>query len=101
MFLGLRNKGDSPPAQLRPGRRFPREQDSPVWLNPSVCGVSVMMENSVFGCDSAREEFLSSSGDPQCLWQDLRGSWPSSVSEVSCTDPSESRLRLLQMSLLP
>lgn len=100
MFLGLRNKGDGTPAPVRPERLFRREQDSPVWLNRSVCGVSVMMEN-VFGCDSAIEEFLSSSGDPQFLWQDLRDSWLSSVSEVSCIDPSESRLRLLQMSLLP
>lgn len=101
MFLGLRNKGDGTPAQLRPGRLLPREQDSAVWLNRSAFCVSVMMGNSVFGCDSAREEFLSSSGDPQLLWEDLRDSRLSTVSEVSCVDPSESRLRLLQTSLLP
>lgn len=101
MFLGLRKKEDGTSAQVSPGRPLPREQHSPVWLNPSGFGVSVMMGNSVFGCDSATEEFLSSSGDPQCLWEALRDSWLSTVSEVSCIDPSESRFRLLQMSLLP
>lgn len=95
MFLGLMNKGDGRPAQDSPGRLPPREQDSPVWLDPPGFGVSVM-GNSVFAC-----ELLSSSGDPQFLWEDCRDSRPSTVREVSCIDPSESSSRLLQMSLLP